>query len=322
MLRLQELLAQQGYLPLRWKPTGTRGRANGGRAGPGGGRPPRGSFGWRYGEHARPSCRRLWSQGKPNTIIRGAVMMFEHENGLARGRHRRADGLARAARGPARREALAAPYSYVFVRQKVAGAADALVGRQACSPRRATPASRRGRRKPGTFPVFGQGTGRHDERHQPRRRSHYHDPGIRWISYFNGGDAIHAFPRASFGTPQSLGCVELPLAAAASGVAAHADRDARHDRAQRLSARWRPHRAAMASCAAEVTACSWSPTGARASSAAARGARRRLPARAAPQPSQGLVGLPVRDRLDRDEPVAQPPPPRRAAAVDGRLGVS
>ena len=45
--------------------------------------------------------------------------------------------------------------------------------------------------------------------------SHYHDPGIRWISYFNGGDAIHAFNRASFGTPQSLGCVELPLAAAA-----------------------------------------------------------------------------------------------------------
>jgi lipoprotein-anchoring transpeptidase ErfK/SrfK len=45
--------------------------------------------------------------------------------------------------------------------------------------------------------------------------SHYHDPGIRYISYFNGGDAIHEFPRASYGTPQSLGCVELPLAAAA-----------------------------------------------------------------------------------------------------------
>ena len=45
--------------------------------------------------------------------------------------------------------------------------------------------------------------------------SHYHDPGIRDISYFNGGDAIHAFPRASYGTPQSLGCVELPLAASA-----------------------------------------------------------------------------------------------------------
>jgi hypothetical protein len=45
--------------------------------------------------------------------------------------------------------------------------------------------------------------------------SHYDDPGIRYISYFHGGDAIHAFTRSSFGTPQSLGCVELPLRAAA-----------------------------------------------------------------------------------------------------------
>ena len=45
--------------------------------------------------------------------------------------------------------------------------------------------------------------------------SHYEDPGIKWVSYFNGGDALHNFDRASFGTPQSLGCVELPLASAA-----------------------------------------------------------------------------------------------------------
>ncbi len=45
--------------------------------------------------------------------------------------------------------------------------------------------------------------------------SHYHDTGIRWISYFHRGEALHAFNRTSFGTPQSLGCVELPLASAA-----------------------------------------------------------------------------------------------------------
>jgi hypothetical protein len=66
----------------------------------------------------------------------------------------------------------------------------------------------------GTFPVF---------EHLPVTTmtgtnpggSHYSDPGIKWVSYFNGGDAVHAFDRASFGTPQSVGCVELPLAAAA-----------------------------------------------------------------------------------------------------------
>ena len=67
---------------------------------------------------------------------------------------------------------------------------------------------------PGTFQVFehiasGTMSGVNPD------GSHYNDPGIRWISYFNGGDALHAFPRASYGTPQSLGCVELPLASAA-----------------------------------------------------------------------------------------------------------
>ena len=42
----------------------------------------------------------------------------------------------------------------------------------------------------------------------------YHDPGIPWISYFNGGDALHGFIRASYGFPQSLGCVEMAPATA------------------------------------------------------------------------------------------------------------
>jgi hypothetical protein len=41
--------------------------------------------------------------------------------------------------------------------------------------------------------------------------SHYDDPGVPWVNYFNGGDAVHGFPRASYGFPQSLGCVELPI---------------------------------------------------------------------------------------------------------------
>ena len=45
--------------------------------------------------------------------------------------------------------------------------------------------------------------------------SHYSDPGVPWISYFNGGDALHGFPRGSYGVPQSVGCVELPIGAAA-----------------------------------------------------------------------------------------------------------
>jgi hypothetical protein len=44
--------------------------------------------------------------------------------------------------------------------------------------------------------------------------SHYDDPGVPWVNYFNGGDAVHGYPRPSYGVPQSNGCVELPIATA------------------------------------------------------------------------------------------------------------
>jgi lipoprotein-anchoring transpeptidase ErfK/SrfK len=46
--------------------------------------------------------------------------------------------------------------------------------------------------------------------------SHYSDPGIPDVSYFNGGDALHGFIRATYGWPQSLGCVEMPFTSAAT----------------------------------------------------------------------------------------------------------
>jgi hypothetical protein len=44
--------------------------------------------------------------------------------------------------------------------------------------------------------------------------SSYADP-VEYVAYFDGGDAVHYFPRGSYGSPQSLGCVELPITAAA-----------------------------------------------------------------------------------------------------------
>ena len=43
--------------------------------------------------------------------------------------------------------------------------------------------------------------------------STYADP-VSWVSYFRSGEAVHYFPRYSYGYPQSLGCVELPYAQA------------------------------------------------------------------------------------------------------------
>jgi hypothetical protein len=40
----------------------------------------------------------------------------------------------------------------------------------------------------------------------------YDIPDVPWVNYFNGGDAVHGYERGSYGSPQSNGCVELPIA--------------------------------------------------------------------------------------------------------------
>jgi lipoprotein-anchoring transpeptidase ErfK/SrfK len=65
----------------------------------------------------------------------------------------------------------------------------------------------------GTFPIYARYTSTTMTGTNPDG-SKYSDPGVPWVNYFNGGDAVHGFPRASYGTPQSNGCVELPIGTA------------------------------------------------------------------------------------------------------------
>ncbi len=62
----------------------------------------------------------------------------------------------------------------------------------------------------GVFPIFSRFTSTTMVGTNPDG-SKYSDPGVPWVNYFNGGDAVHGFPRGSYGTPQSNGCVELPI---------------------------------------------------------------------------------------------------------------
>ena len=213
-LRLQQLLADAGYLPLSWQPA----------AGPlprqplaeinAAVSPPAGTFSWRY-PNTPPELRRLWIPAQPNQITRGAVMMFEHVHGLA------VDGsagaqvwqalLADAIAGRKRSDG----YSYVYVHRNLPQLLTLWHNGQTVLTSPGNTGVPSAPTKLGTFPVFehipvGTMSGTNPD------GSHYNDPGIRWISYFHGGDALHSFNRASFGTPQSLGCVELPLATAAN----------------------------------------------------------------------------------------------------------
>ncbi|HEX4679928.1 MAG TPA: L,D-transpeptidase family protein [Gaiellaceae bacterium] len=213
-LRLQQLLAEEGYLPLSWQPVAEAPVAQQPLAEINAAvSPPAGRFRWRY-PNTPPELQRLWSTGQPNQITRGAVMMFEHDHGLA------ADGVA----GAQVWHALLADaisgkqktggYSYVYVHRNVPQLLTLWHNGQTVLTSPGNTGIPAAPTQLGTFPVFehipvGTMSGTNPD------GSHYNDPGIRWISYFNGGDALHSFTRATFGTPQSLGCVELPLATAA-----------------------------------------------------------------------------------------------------------
>ncbi|MGH2853588.1 MAG: L,D-transpeptidase family protein [Solirubrobacteraceae bacterium] len=67
----------------------------------------------------------------------------------------------------------------------------------------------------GIFPIFARYVATTMSGTNPDG-SKYKDPGVPWVNYFNGGDAVHGFVRGSYGTPQSDGCVELPVETAAA----------------------------------------------------------------------------------------------------------
>jgi hypothetical protein len=213
MLRLQQLLADAGYLPLSWTPSGAPVPRTPAAEVSAATNPPQGSFSWRY-SNTPHELRGLWSEGRANQITRGALMMFQDNHKLT------VDGfagqqvwkalLADAIAGKRR----TAGYSYVYVHRNVPQLLTLWHNGHTVLTSPGNTGVPSAPTKLGTFPVFehlasGTMSGTNPD------GSHYNDPGIKWISYFNGGDALHAFNRASFGTPQSLGCVELPLASAA-----------------------------------------------------------------------------------------------------------
>ncbi len=213
VLRLEQLLAQAGYLPLAWEPAADPPKPTARSELAATADPPAGRFHWRY-ENTPHELRAIWKTGEWNEIVRGAVMMFQHEH------HLDVDAFV----GPQVWGALLADtlagrkktdgYSYVYVHRNVPQSLTLWHNGQVILTSPGNTGVPAAPTQLGTFPVFehipiGRMSGTNPD------GTHYDDPGIRWISYFNHGDAIHAFPRASFGTPQSLGCVELPLPAAA-----------------------------------------------------------------------------------------------------------
>jgi L,D-transpeptidase catalytic domain/Putative peptidoglycan binding domain len=210
--RLQQLLAILGYLPLRFNYSGaTPGHSMAGQEAAAV-KPPAGTYSWRYAN--TPSMlKNMWAPGTFGEMTKAALMAFQNNNGIT------PDGDPGAMTWKALITAAVEDhhnsFGYTLV-QVSEGSPESQStwhnGKVVASGPVNTgiPAAPTAK---GVFAVF---------EHLPSTTmsgtnpdgSHYNDPGVPWVSYFNGGDALHGFLRGSYGSAQSLGCVEMPYSEA------------------------------------------------------------------------------------------------------------
>jgi len=207
-LRLQEILAQLGYLPLTWTPAA-------GTAVPGDSLqaqtaaaydPPPGTFTWKSGYPS--SLHELWQQGSPNTVETGAITAFEGDHEMTTTEAMSPAVWTAVLKAAAADDANTDGYSYAVANQHLP---ETLTIWHDGKERLTTPANTGisvSQTEVGTFPVYEKLPFQIMSGTNPDG-SHYADPVV-WVSYFNGGDAVHYYPRGSYGWNQSLGCVELP----------------------------------------------------------------------------------------------------------------
>ena len=207
--RLQQLLALTGYLPLSFAPSGPAPSPAQAAM------PQSGGFSWRWAG-LPPSLTSLWTEGSSSPITKGAVMALEDQNGMS------VDAVA----GPqvwtvllgdvAKGTKDQAPYSYVDVSKTVPQSLTVWVDGTAKFANVPVNTGAPGAdTTDGVYEVFEHVTSS-EMKGTNADGSTYDDPNVPWASYFNGGDALHGFVRATYGSPQSNGCVEMAISDAAA----------------------------------------------------------------------------------------------------------
>jgi L,D-transpeptidase-like protein/Big-like domain-containing protein len=211
-MRLQQLLAQLGYLPLNWTPTSTNPAASNANAQLSAAyAPPTGTFTWQSGY---PSIlRTFWSKGKNSLIDEGAVRSFEWQHGLTMdgdaGTRVWRDLLTAIAQGQDNQHG----YTYALASKASPETLTVWHNGRVVLKSLANTGIPAAPTADGTFPVYLRYYYQIMKGLNPDGTK-YADP-VYYVAYFNEGEAVHYFPRGSYGFPQSLGCVELPWDSAA-----------------------------------------------------------------------------------------------------------
>ena len=174
--------------------------------------PLSGHFAWRFGD-IPPTLAALWTAGHPNAITTAAIMQFEAAHGLTTDGSAGPEVWQALLRAVARRQMNKAPYAYVYVTTSLPETVNLWVDGKVIFQTPCNTGIAAAPTAVGTWPVYVRYVTTTMSGKNPGG-SVYHDPGIPWVSYFHGSDALHGFLRYSYGFPQSLGCVEMPYQAA------------------------------------------------------------------------------------------------------------
>jgi hypothetical protein len=213
VVRLQQLLSLLDYSPLEWvaagapiAPTDTRAQLAALY------KPPGGNFKWR--QHGWPSqLLGLWEPGVDNIFTRGLIMSFEADHALT------TDAIVGTSLWSALLGALSSStlntggYNFALANKATPESLTIYHNGAVVATSPANTGIGVSPTPDGTFPVYER------LRQQVMRGT---NPGggsyadlVQYIAYFHGNDAVHYMDRADYGIPQSLGCIELPLADAA-----------------------------------------------------------------------------------------------------------
>ena len=210
-LRMEQLLAQLGYLPMTWirqdagaadavAASYTKRRAAHDT-------PAGGMLTWQSGYPAALTSQ--WQPGQPGVILAGALMAFQLNQGLPMTGSVYQGVWSHLLNAAAENEYNGNGYSFALVSKTLPETITVWHNGRVVVHGLANTGAADTPTPDGTFPVYLR------RQHQVMRGlmpngAPYADP-VKFVSFFNGDYAVHSMDRASYGSPQSLGCVELPL---------------------------------------------------------------------------------------------------------------
>jgi hypothetical protein len=193
-----QLLAELNYLPLSFTPTevvSDLGQSVGG------------TFAWKYAG-LPTSLSSQWRLGVDNVVLHGALMAFQSVSQVPTTGVADSTTWAKLIDAVQSHQVNPGSYNYVVVSEGSPETTTLYVAGHLKFRTLANTGISVAPTVTGTYPVYLRYTSQTMSGTNPDG-SHYADPGIPWISYFNGGDALHGFVRSTYGWPQSLGCVEM-----------------------------------------------------------------------------------------------------------------